>query len=328
MPFEYEWQATLQVQETPAADNMIDALRTLKVYTNQLRRCTSCLDNYDDHQMRYRKWFCQSSTCSETAQNCSYWLKVISRFRSDTHYFFEHGYHSSMLSSPRQRPLTRAMKAEIRTMVSSSMKPARIRNRLIDLFNLTATTVPELKTIQKFVYNYKNSVLFHNDVVADVVGLALDSRYSDDMDASVAFSFGYSLDEDGNPVLGEGTEADPFVLAFSTKLLLKNLDRDPDTFVFHMDATFKLTKRKFPLFVCGVSDKARSFHPVAFFIVSQRTEAQYSAALAAVSEQYLRVVGRPMRIKTFMADVEDAQFNGFTNDISSVMKASYLMCFF
>lgn len=95
-----------------------------------------------------------------------------------------------------------------------------------------------------------------------------------------------------------------------------------------MDATFKLTKRKFPLFVCGVSDKARSFHPVAFFIVSQRTEAQYSAALAAVSEQYLRVVGRPMRIKTFMADVEDAQFNGFTNDISSVMKASYLMCFF
>lgn len=83
------------------------------------------------------------------------------------------------------------------------MKPARIRNRLIDLFNLTATTVPELKTIQKFVYNYKNSVLFHNDVVADVVGLALDSRYSDDMDASVAFSFGYSLDEDGNPVLGK-----------------------------------------------------------------------------------------------------------------------------
>ncbi|EGZ10630.1 hypothetical protein PHYSODRAFT_401663, partial [Phytophthora sojae] len=107
--------------------------------------------------------------------------------------------------------------------------------------------VPKMKTIQNFVYNYKNSVLYHNDVVADLVGIGRGSRYRKDMDMSVGFAFSYSLDKDDNPVLGEGTETDPFVLAFSTKILMKNLARDPDTFGFHMDVTVKLTKCKFPL---------------------------------------------------------------------------------
>jgi len=191
---------------------------------------------------------------------------------------------------------------------------------------LTKLTVPSLKTIQIFVYNCKKFILFHSDVVDDVISLASNAQYSDDLDESTAFTFGYQLDQD--EWLETGSDADPFVLAFSTKALLRKLDRDPDTFLFHMDATFKLTKHGFPVFVCGVSDATRSFHVVALFIVSQRTETQYLAALTAISDQFLAVVGHRFQMKYFMADAEDAQYNAFRRVVVSTMEASYLICFF
>lgn len=72
--------------------------------------------------------------------------------------------------------------------------------------------------------------------------------------------------------MGIGSDTKPFLVGVTTKWLLRRLDRDPDDFVFHMDATFKLNQVGYPVFVCGISDASRSFHLVAIFIVLQTGE--------------------------------------------------------
>lgn len=90
----------------------------------------------------------------------------------------------------------------------------------------------------------------------------------------------------------------------------------------------QVDKNKFPLFVSDVSDAARSFHPVAFCIVCQRTEIQYFAALRALTDKFIEVVEHEGQIQYFMADAEDAQYNAFTPAIAPVMESSYLVYFF
>eukprot|EP00644_Phytophthora_capsici_P012290 jgi/Phyca11/62031/gw1.38.374.1 len=132
-------------------------------------------------------------------------------------------------------------------MITDGVKPARIRNSLIDQFSMDRSTVPELKNNSEFC----------------------ESRYSPELDDLTPFSFGYKLENDGNPVLGDGNDEDPFILAFSTKYTLRQLVRSPGECVFHMDATFMLAAKEFPSFVCGI-DASRHFHCVALFITSQR----------------------------------------------------------
>ncbi|ETM97798.1 hypothetical protein PPTG_20042 [Phytophthora nicotianae INRA-310] len=93
------------------------------------------------------------------------------------------------------------------------------------------STVPELKTIQNFVYNYKRSTLMNTDFVDDVISLAKESRYSPELDDLTPFSFGYKLDNDGNPVLGDGNDEYPFIVAFSTKYMLRQLYRSLGEFM-------------------------------------------------------------------------------------------------
>jgi len=53
---------------------------------------------------------------------------------------------------------------------------------------------------------------------------------------------------------------------------LRNADRDPGSFILHIDATYKLSQVRYPVVVGGRSDRsdrARQFHLVAVFVVSQ-----------------------------------------------------------
>ncbi|KAF1784453.1 hypothetical protein GQ600_7877 [Phytophthora cactorum] len=53
------------------------------------------------------------------------------------------------------------------------------------------------------------------------------------------FTFGYPLDDDGAPALGDGSDDDPLVIGITSTFLLNAAAWDPNAFVFHMDATFK-----------------------------------------------------------------------------------------
>lgn len=51
----------------------------------------------------------------------------------------------------------------------------------------------------------------------------------------------------------------------------------PDTFIMHVDATYRLNQREYPVKVVGISDRASGFHLVALFLVSQETTPFFEA---------------------------------------------------
>eukprot|EP00644_Phytophthora_capsici_P017118 jgi/Phyca11/122622/e_gw1.48.370.1 len=72
----------------------------------------------------------------------------------------------------------------------------------------------------------------------------------------------------GHLIVGNGCDDNPFLVKTSTKKLQHRLDRDPASFVFHLDATYQSGQAAYSVLVTGVSDKARYFHPVAAVIMS------------------------------------------------------------
>ncbi|KAG2957392.1 hypothetical protein PC119_g27343, partial [Phytophthora cactorum] len=149
----------------------------------------------------------------------------------------------------------------------------------------------------------------NTNVVEDMEEIAAEAQLTNELPDTTPFTFEYPLD-DGAPELGGGSDDDPLVIGITSTFLLKAAAWDPGTFVFHMDATFKLVTCAYPVIVCGISDAARQFHPMAFFITSQKTVVQYAHALRSMMDIYKVVVGRPFQVRYCMGDAEDAQING------------------
>ncbi|ETP11210.1 hypothetical protein F441_13260 [Phytophthora nicotianae CJ01A1] len=120
-----------------------------------------------------------------------------------------------------------------------------------------------------------------------------------------------------------------FLVGLTTKRLLLNAARDPETFVFHMDATFKLNQVGYPVIVCGISDKCRSFNLMTLFITSQRLEDIYVTVLTELRRIFASVSGgRQLVVKFVMADAEAAQQNAVVRVFGADCEFVYLMCFY
>ncbi|GMF17262.1 unnamed protein product [Phytophthora fragariaefolia] len=246
--------------------------------------------------MRYRVYHCAASTCNSDQESCPYWLKVLG-CESGLSIFYTVGHHRSSIPSPRRTASTLYMKEEIEHLMDRGYTPVQIRNSLIDIFSLTELTLHPLVTIQNHVYYHRRTYLKNTDLVDDMVSLVTQHQYSTTLSENEAFAFGFSRDSGGRPVIGEGTDDDPCMIAVSTKPMMRDADRPSDSYVFHMDITFKPNKVEYPVFVCGISDKARHFHPIALFITSQRTSVQYEHALLHISAMFKKVVVRSLHTK-------------------------------
>ncbi|POM78172.1 LOW QUALITY PROTEIN: Hypothetical protein PHPALM_4328 [Phytophthora palmivora] len=87
------------------------------------------------------------------------------------------------------------------------------------------------------------------------------------------------------------------------------LDRDPTSFILHIDATFRLNQVNYPVLVIGISDRARRFHLIAMRV-------------------FTAVSGNTLRVYYVMGDADDGRFNGVQNIIGRDNEYVYLMCFF
>ncbi|KAG2935970.1 hypothetical protein PC117_g12275 [Phytophthora cactorum] len=83
------------------------------------------------------------------------------------------------------------------------------------------------------------------------------------------------------------------------------------------------------------SDDDPLFHPMVFFITSQRTAVQYTHALRSLVDINKVVVGRLFLVRYCMGDAEDAQINGVEQTLAapcasapSKPELNYLMRFF
>jgi hypothetical protein len=91
------------------------------------------------------------------------------------------------------------------------------------------------------------------------------------------FFYGLQFDENGKPIIGDGSEEFPFRVHLTSVALLKYLDdRDQNNrSVFHLDATYKLNLNRFKLVCFGRSDVTRRFHPITYMLTSKEEEVDF-----------------------------------------------------
>ncbi|GMF48030.1 unnamed protein product [Phytophthora fragariaefolia] len=132
--------------------------------------------------------------------------------------------------------------------------PTRIWHSFLHRFTLDDTSAPPLSVVQRFVHHYVAQQLGGSDLMATV------------------------RKGEGKPVVGNASDANPFLIGISTKKLLREADRDQSSFLLHLNATYKLTQIGYPVVVVGISDQAL-LSSTAIVIVSQQQEEQYTELL-------------------------------------------------
>ncbi|KAE9050496.1 hypothetical protein PR001_g2357 [Phytophthora rubi] len=217
--------------------------------------------------------------------------------------------HVTPVRAPAPAPLTEPMKQAVRDWAKQGLRPARIWHSLIQRYSLDETSAPSLSVVQRFVHHYVAKQLGGSDLMAAVRSKARSAGFTDQKEETEDFTFAWRTDREGKPVVGNGSDANPFVLSISTKKLLRQADRDPSSFMLHLNATYKLTQAGYPVVVVGISAQARRFHLLAIFIVSQQQEEKYTELLSLTARVFASVTGNPLRVKWAMGDADSAQWN-------------------
>ncbi|GMF37120.1 unnamed protein product [Phytophthora lilii] len=182
------------------------------------------------------------------------------------------------------------MKVVVRDWARQELRPARIWQSVLQRFRLNESTEPALSVVQRFVHHYISSELGGSDVMATVRRAVQDAGFTGKEDETDAFTFAWRTDGAGMSVVGNGSDADPFVLGISTKNLLRQADRNPSTFVLHVDATYKLAQVGYPVIAVGITDRARRFHLLAMFIVSHQQQPQFTEVPRCWPECFRRLL--------------------------------------
>ncbi|DBA00968.1 TPA: hypothetical protein N0F65_006229 [Lagenidium giganteum] len=210
-------------------------------------------------------------------------------------------------------------------MILNGVKPNRIRVELLDRLNLSSDTLPSLQCIQNYASYFKRAKLSFADYVEDLQALLVDTEYHPALAVHDPFTFGFSRDEKGLPSIGDGSNAQPFVVGASTQKLLQVMDRPSESFVFHIDATYKLNQVGYRVVVCGVSDGGRSFHLAAIFVISQQTEEIFTIVLEQLARMFEMTTNKSLKRTYVMGDADQAQHNALQAVFPDCTK---LMCFY
>uniref|UniRef100_H3H3V0 MULE transposase domain-containing protein n=1 Tax=Phytophthora ramorum TaxID=164328 RepID=H3H3V0_PHYRM len=127
-----------------------------------------------------------------------------------------------------------------------------------------------------------------------------DAGYTRHEEDSSAFTFSWRNDTEGRPIIGNGTDQDPFVVGITTKKLLQNADRDPGSFILHIDATYKLSQ----------------------------TQEQYTEVLSSLRRVYQLVTGKDMCVQYAMGDADLAQWAALQDAFSINSAFRFLIAYF
>ncbi|ETI29863.1 hypothetical protein F443_23019, partial [Phytophthora nicotianae P1569] len=176
-------------------------------------------------------------------------------------------------------------------------------------FVMVLQDLPSLSTIQNFVQHYSRTHLTCNDRVGDLRKWIHERAFTGEEGLAQPFTYAWDLDADGKPVVGNGSEERPFVVGLTTKTLMLRLMRPPALLNLHVDATYNLNYRGYPVIVVGISDCSRGFHLVSIFIVSGETQDIVQPTLMAPRRLYSVLTGHELVVQYAMADADQAQYN-------------------
>ncbi|RLN94954.1 hypothetical protein BBJ28_00025446 [Nothophytophthora sp. Chile5] len=280
--------------------------------------------------MRYRLLECRSVACATATEAegvCTAWIKTLSCTTTEKGSVYHHGAHAVVDQTLLNR-MTLQLKRFTKNLAANGAKPMAIMSDMIDQFNLTEETVPSLGQVQRTAYHHKKVLLMATAFVSQMRETVRVHWFREDLDETTPFTFACPMDDFGIPVIGNGSEAKPFMIGVTTKRQVRGLYRAAE-FPFHIDATYKLNQSGYPMVVCGISDASRSMHVSAVFLTSHLRQDQYASIFSSIFAVYKLITGGPLKLRYVMGDADDAQYNGFEEAvIPNCPSATYLMCFF
>ncbi|KAF4032875.1 MULE transposase domain-containing protein [Phytophthora infestans] len=116
--------------------------------------------------------------------------------------------------------------------------------------------------------------------------------------------------------------------AFSSKQFHTRLDRDPRSYVLHIDSTNTLSQVKYPHLVAGISDCMSSFYLVGFVILPHQTEKHFSEAFAMLHHLYTKVTNKQISVRYVMADADKGQRKAVNGALGDGNELVNLMCYY
>ncbi|RLN27303.1 hypothetical protein BBJ28_00025234 [Nothophytophthora sp. Chile5] len=201
------------------------------------------------------------------------------------------------------------MKEVARDWVAQGLKPQLIWDAHLQRFNLDEASMPALPTVQRFVYYHVTDRLGGSDFLSVLRSKIGDTAFTGQEEEASAFTFSWRTDGEVQPLVGNGSDANPFVLGISTKKLLRQAARDPAYFILHLDTTYKLTQAGYPVIVVVLSDRVKRLYPLAIFIAQQQRQPRYTEVLSLLRRTYTAVTGNPLRVQFVMGDDDVVQWN-------------------
>ncbi|OWZ08213.1 hypothetical protein PHMEG_00019283 [Phytophthora megakarya] len=199
---------------------------------------------------------------------------------------------------------------------------------MLTQFSLRPEDLPSLQKVQNVVCYFRRTKIGGNDSISNVTSLIRAQAFHGNEEEHEPFTFGWQWNDNGQFVVGNGTDENPFLFGITTKPLLRQAARDPATFIFHVDVTYKTNQGGYPVLVCGITDAARQFHLLTLFVTSQQQEPHFSNAFASLRWIYSRVVGQPLRVAMFMGDADSAQFSAAATVFGVDCTCTHLMGYY
>jgi hypothetical protein len=313
--------------DAAAAEAVVSKLKAFDIDKSHAMGCTMCLSA--EHKMRYRLLECSADSCAAASSiKCAWRGKMLTCLSTEKVSVFEYGEHSSAAHSPAPKKLTLAHKSFCRDLAESHLRPMRIRHALSRKFATPLEELPGLKTVQNFVNHYSRTKMENHDRVEDLTAWIHERAYTESERMTQAFTFAWCVDDLSRPIVGNGSDMNPFLVGISTKALMLRLTAPPDSFLLHLDGTYKTNQCDYPVLVVGVSDRSRRFHLMAMFVMSNETQPMFQEALLSLRRVYFWVSANHLTVNYAMADGDRAQCNALAAVFSDNPHYRFLMCFF
>ncbi|GMF15404.1 unnamed protein product [Phytophthora fragariaefolia] len=324
MPPPLPWTELARGLDEHRANEFLDNMKKFHIVKSQSSKCSVCGD-LEPHNMNYQLTTCASETCKASQEECPWRGNFLTCSVSGLKNCYSLHSHIESCMSPRRNGLNFQQKDFCRQMAASGHRPMRILVNMTTQFSTGDS--PSLRSVQNFCNNYLRSKCDNHDYYFEIAEKIQRQCFTGLEGDFSPFTFGWDFDVHGKLVVGDGSNQQPFLVGITTKTMLRRMDRPPSSFIFHMDATYKLNQVNFPILVMGISDSCRSFHLVAIFVVSQVTEEMHSKALASLRRVYSAVTQKGMVVQYVLGDADYAQYNA-CKVVFEDCKFTYIMCFF
>ncbi|KAF1782047.1 hypothetical protein GQ600_19656 [Phytophthora cactorum] len=113
----YNWRLIDSLRGESRTNQKLNALPPMCVIVSQLKHCTVCRSNLDQHHMLYRIYCCKSEPCLSALVSCKFKLKTLTCERTKQSHRYQYVQHFAARVPDLGPQLSLAMKSAIRELV-------------------------------------------------------------------------------------------------------------------------------------------------------------------------------------------------------------------